>query len=278
VGRVFSLSIRCDIRNVSKRFAFQGKTKTVFGKRDYGPKFLEVLSEVSFGVAKGEFVCLVGPSGCGKSTLLRIIAALEKPTSGEVLIDGSGVTAPGTDRGYIFQDVGLYPWRNALQNVEFFLELRGVIKEERKKIALEKLDLVGLSDFASYYPVQLSGGMQQKVAIARALCIEPSVLLMDEPFGSLDALSREKAQTDLLQILAKDRERSVLFVTHDIDEAVFLGDRIVVFSQRPGKVKEVIELDLGTQRWDHDVRADSKFGKYCTRVRSQLAQEVSQVA
>jgi NitT/TauT family transport system ATP-binding protein len=246
---------------------------SVPGGKQFQQNYLEVLANVSFEVSKGEFVCIVGPSGCGKSTLLRIIASLEKPSSGEVFIDGKRITAPGTDRGFIFQDGGLYPWRNALQNVEFFLELREMDKVQRRKIALEKLELVGLSDFANYYPVQLSGGMQQKVAIARALCIEPSVLLMDEPFGSLDALSREKAQTDLLRVLTEDKERSVIFVTHNIDEAVFLGDRVFVFSSRPGKIKGIIDVDLGSQRWAGDVRSERNFTDHCIRVRERLSEK-----
>lgn len=265
---------RCEVRNVAKKFVFQGTGRRgIFGGKEASRKYLGVLNDVSFSISRGEFVSIVGPSGCGKSTLLRIIAGLAKPTSVEVLVDGNRVVEPGTDRGFIFQEGGLYPWRNAVQNAEFFLELKGMPKEQRREIAMKKLGLVGLSDFANYYPVQLSGGMQQKVALARALCIEPSILLMDEPFGSLDALSREKAQADLLQILARDRERSVLFVTHDIDEAVFLGNRVLVFSQRPGKIREIIETDMGERRWERDVRADARFRDYCTRIRRLLKQE-----
>ncbi|HKW05222.1 MAG TPA: ABC transporter ATP-binding protein, partial [Nitrososphaerales archaeon] len=203
---------------------------------------------------KGEFISIVGPSGCGKSTLLRIIAGLEKPTTGEVRIDGKKVEGPAREKGFIFQAIGLYPWRSTIQNVEFFLELNGVDKNDRRQIALQKLALVGLSEFANYPPVQLSGGMQQKVAIARALCTEPSILLMDEPFGALDALSREKAQADLLQILGRDQGRSILFVTHSIDEAVFLSDQLVVFSPRPGQIREVLNVELGSERWKRDTR------------------------
>jgi NitT/TauT family transport system ATP-binding protein len=233
-------------------------------------EFLEVLRKVSFKIAKGEFVSIVGPSGCGKSTLLRIVAGLTKPTAGEVMIDGKRVEGPAVEKGVIFQDVGLYPWRNTIQNVEFFLEIQGVPKENRRKIALEKLALVGLTEFANYPPVQLSGGMQQRVAIARSLCTEPSILLMDEPFGALDALSREQAQTDLLKILDKDRERSILFVTHSIEEAVYLSDQVVVFTPRPGEIREVIPIGLGKPRWDTEVRADDKFTGHCKQVRSSL--------
>ena len=231
---------------------------------------LDVLDHVSFSVQKGEFVSIVGPSGCGKSTLLRIISGLERPSAGSVLIDGRPVSGTAHDRGFIFQAVGLYPWRNTIENVEFFLELKGVPKEERQRIALEKLQLVGLADFASYPPVQLSGGMQQKVAIARALSTEPTLLLMDEPFGALDALSREKAQSDLLQILSRDTERSILFVTHSIEEAVYLSDKVVVFSPRPGKIKELVQVELGSRRFERDIRSEQRFASYCTEVRHHL--------
>ncbi|MDG6906390.1 MAG: ABC transporter ATP-binding protein [Nitrososphaerota archaeon] len=225
---------------------------------------------MSLDVDRGEFLSIVGPSGCGKSTLLRIIAGLEKPTSGHVLIDGQKVTGPARTKGFIFQAVGLYPWRNTVQNVEFYLEINGVPKKERRRIAEEKLALVGLSEFANFPPVQLSGGMQQKVAIARALTVEPSILLMDEPFGALDALSRERSQADLLQILSKDKERSIIFVTHGIDEAVFLSDKVVVFSPRPGKIKQTLNVELGGARWSRDIRSTSKFNEYCNEVRRTL--------
>jgi NitT/TauT family transport system ATP-binding protein len=237
--------------------------------------YLDVLQDINFDILKGEFVSIVGPSGSGKSTLLRIIAGLDTATKGEMLVDGKKVSGPTTDKGFIFQAVGLYPWRNALGNVEFFLELRGVPKEERRKIAMEKLKLVGLSEFAHYSPYQLSGGMQQRVAIARALCVEPSILLMDEPFGALDALSREKAQVDLLNVLSKAEERSILFVTHSIDEAVFLSDRILVFSARPGRIREVLSVELDkTRRKGNEIRSDPKFINYCAELRKILSEEI----
>ena len=189
-------------------------------------------------------------------------------------IDDQTVTGPARTKGFIFQAVGLYPWRNAIQNVEFYLEINGVMKQERRRIAEEKLSLVGLSEFANFPPVQLSGGMQQKVAIARALTTEPSILLMDEPFGALDALSRERSQADLLQILSKDKERSIIFVTHGIDEAVYLSDKVVVFSPRPGKIKDVISIDLGKERWARDIRSTSKFTEYCSEIRQTLLKEM----
>jgi NitT/TauT family transport system ATP-binding protein len=280
------LTIKCSVNNVSKKFPLrqppaQRKKSSVFGflshsgnpnssGKDGKGLRLQVLDHVSFDVQKGEFVSIVGPSGCGKSTLLRIISGLDTPSSGFVSIDDKQVNGTARDRGFIFQAVGLYPWRNTIQNVEFFLELQGVEKAERRRIAMEKLELVGLAEFANYPPVQLSGGMQQKVAIARALATEPSLLLMDEPFGALDALSREKAQSDLLQILSSEAERSIVFVTHSIDEAVYLSDRIIVFSPRPGKIKSIIPVDLGVRRFERDVRTESKFTNHCIDVRHDL--------
>ncbi len=268
---------KCEICNVSKRFHRQSTKKRGWlrGRETSSePLYLDALQGVSFDISEGEFVSIVGPSGCGKSTLLRIIAGLDRPSAGEVLIDGNRVSGPTNERGFIFQDVGLYPWRNAIQNVEFFLELRGVKKDERRRIAMQKLELVGLSEFANYPPVQLSGGMQQKVAIARALAVEPSILLMDEPFGALDALSRERAQTDLLRILSKDQQRSVLFVTHSIEEAVFLSDKVVVFTSRPGTIQSVMSIELRQPRWDGDVRSENNFTAYCKNVRQSLMQEM----
>lgn len=269
--------MKCEIKNVSKRFRRQAQQKSGFlpSLRSPPTSFLDVLQDVSFGIGNGEFISIVGPSGCGKSTLLRIIAGLERPTSGEVQIDGKKVAGPAREKGFIFQAIGLYPWRSTIQNVEFFLELNGVEKNERRKIAMEKLSLVGLSEFANYPPVQLSGGMQQKVAIARALCTEPSILLMDEPFGALDALSRERAQADLLQILGNDKDRSILFVTHSIDEAAFLSDRVIVFSPRPGKIREILSVELGSERWKRETRSDPKFTGYCSEIRRLLIQEVA---
>jgi len=272
-GVMISTAVKCDILDISKRFVSRNETRQgTF--RQTKPVYLDALQNVSFKIAKGKFVSVVGPSGCGKSTLLRIIAGLEKPTTGQVLIDEKIVEGPEKDKGFIFQAVGLYPWRNTIQNVEFFLELRGIPKAERRKIALEKLDLVGLLEFANYSPVQLSGGMQQRVAIARALSIEPSILLMDEPFGALDALSREKAQQDLLNVLSKDQERSVLFVTHSIDEAVYLSDTVVVFTPRPGRIKEMLSIDPGRGRTgEKGIRTEAKFSGYCADVRSCLVED-----
>jgi len=199
---------------------------------------LTVLEDVSFRVNDGEFVCLIGPSGCGKTTLLRIVAGLERPTDGEVLLDGQPVTGPGADRGFVFQDFALFPWRTVRQNVEFGLELRGMDREERRSRAREYIETVHLSGFEDYYPHQLSGGMKQRVGIARALVNQPKVLLMDEPFGSLDAQTRNFMQQELLEVWTRGFQETVVFVTHSMDEAVFLADRILLFSARPGRVVE----------------------------------------
>ena len=217
---------------------------------------VKALDNVTFDVYENEFLCIVGPSGCGKSTLLQIIAGLEPPTSGRVLVDGKEVTGPGPDRCLIFQENTLFPWRTLLQNVEYGLEIAGVDSGRRREIALKYIELVGLSGFENSYPHQLSGGMKKRGEIARALAIDPEVLLMDEPFGSLDAQTRKVMQGELLRIWEKDK-KTVVFVTHSVIEAVFLADRIIVMSSRPGKVKGIINVDLPRPR---DYK-DSKFLK-----------------
>jgi NitT/TauT family transport system ATP-binding protein len=205
------------------------------------------LSEVSIEVAEKEFLCILGPSGCGKTTLLRIIAGLETATSGKVTIDGEEVTGPTPKMAMIFQDYSLFPWRTVIENIAFGLEMQNVAKEERERIAEEYLDLIGLKEFGKNYPYELSGGMRQRVAVARALAIDPSVLLMDEPFGALDAQTRNMLQIEILKIWEKT-QKTVLFVTHSVDEAVFLADRILVLTSRPGRVKDVISIDLPRPR------------------------------
>jgi len=198
-------------------------------------------------VADKEFVCFIGPSGCGKTTLLRITAGLEKPDSGTLTVNNEPIKGPGPDRGMVFQEYSLFPWRTVLKNVTFSLELKKVPKSEREKIARDFLELVGLSKFADSYPHELSGGMKQRVAIARALVNDPKLLLMDEPFGAVDAQTRNRLQHELLNIWEK-KKKTVLFITHSVDEAVFLADKVVVFTARPGRVKEVISVDLPRPR------------------------------
>ena len=209
---------------------------------------LPVLHDVGFEVLEGELVCIVGPSGCGKSTLLNAVDGLIAVTEGAILVDGRAVDGPGPDRAMVFQHDSLFPWRTVLQNVMYGLDLQGKLdKAERRARALALVQLVGLTGFADHYPHELSGGMRQRVNIARALVMEPQLLLLDEPFAALDAQTREFMQVELLKILARART-TALFVTHQINEAVFLSNRVVVLSARPARVKEIIEVDLPAAR------------------------------
>ena len=206
------------------------------------------VERASFAAAQSEFVCLVGPSGCGKTTLLNMIAGFFAPTAGEIRVAGQAVNGQGLDRGIVFQDFAqLFPWRTALGNVEFGLEMKGMPKPEREKIALEQLRLVKLEKFAGAYPHHLSGGMQQRVAIARALAYNPGVLLMDEPFAALDALTREEMQR-LLADVWRETRKTIVYVTHNVAEAVYLGDRVVVMTPHPGRVKAIVPIALPRPR------------------------------
>jgi NitT/TauT family transport system ATP-binding protein len=200
------------------------------------------LSDITLEIRDSEFICLLGPSGCGKTTLLRIIGGLDQPSSGQVILDNQVITRPNPRMAMIFQEYSLYPWRNVLDNTAFGLELNGMSREERYAVAKRYLDLVGLTDFSQSFPYELSGGMRQRVAVVRALAVEPAVLLMDEPFGALDAQTRNKLQHDLVDIWEKTK-KTILFVTHSVDEAVFLADRIVVLSPRPGRICEIIRIE-----------------------------------
>ncbi|MDY6960008.1 MAG: ABC transporter ATP-binding protein [Halobacteriota archaeon] len=205
------------------------------------------IEDTSFVVADGEFVCILGPSGCGKTTLLRMIGGLDDITGGEIILGDRSVSGPGCDRGFVFQEYTLFPWRNAQKNVEFGLEIQGVDRAERKRIADKYIDLVGLKGFEDRYPKELSGGMKQRVAIARALASNPEILLMDEPFGALDAQTRNLMQVELLSIWEKEN-KTVLFVTHSVDEAVFLADRVFVLTTSPGKIREIVEINVKRPR------------------------------
>jgi NitT/TauT family transport system ATP-binding protein len=211
-------------------------------RKAFGPTGHEhiVFDDVSLEIHRREFVCMIGPSGCGKSTFGRIVAGLDEATSGEMLLDGKPVAGPGPDRGMVFQGYTLFPWRTVKQNVMFGLEMQGKSSAAAESTAREWLDMVGLSAFEEAYPHELSGGMKQRVAIARALANEPRILIMDEPFGALDALTRAKMQAYLLQIWKKV-DVTILFITHDLDEAVFLSDRILVFGVNPVGIREFIE-------------------------------------
>jgi len=215
---------------------------------DSGENPVMALQDVSFSVEPAEFLCVVGQSGCGKTTMLNIAAGFLKPTKGEVVIGGRAVTGKGLDRGVVFQDFAqLFPWRTAQRNVEFGLEMKGVTKQEREEIALRFLKLVNLEKFARSYPHELSGGMQQRVAIARALAYNPAVLLMDEPFAALDALTREEMQRFLVDVW-RETKKTVIYVTHNVAEAVYLADRVIVFSPHPGTVKAQVEIALPRPR------------------------------
>ena len=234
------------------------------------PNAVDALVDIDLTISPGEFVSLIGPSGCGKSTQLRLIANLLEPTSGDVLVNGKPARQARLDQDYgmAFQHAGLFEWRTVAKNVELPLELKGRGKEERRKRAMEMLELVKLPEFADHLPWQLSGGMQQRVAIARALAAHPPLLLMDEPFGALDEMTREHMQTELLRICG-ETETTVVFVTHSIPEAVYLSTRVVVMSPRPGRIKTVIDVDLGARR-DVDTREDAAFFRKVTEVREAL--------
>jgi NitT/TauT family transport system ATP-binding protein len=208
---------------------------------------LQALQDINLAVERGEFIAIVGPSGCGKTTFLRIVAGLEPATSGEVALDGRAVRGPGGDRGFVFQSDNLLPWRTVFANAIIGREVAGRVGPAERQRTMELLKLVGLEGFEHYYPRQLSGGMRQRVNLARALAIDPQVLLMDEPFSSLDAQTREIMQTELMRIW-EDGRKTVLFVTHQIDEAVFLADRVLVFARRPGRLRESVAIALARPR------------------------------
>ena len=219
---------------------------------------IKALSDVSLSVRENEFVSIIGPSGCGKTTLLKIIDGLIPYDSGKIVIAGKPVTAPGPDRAVVFQSFALLPWRTVLANVEFSLELRQLPKEERAKTARDYLKRVGLTDFENHYPHELSGGMQQRAGLARALAVNPAILLMDEPFGAVDAQTRQLLQEELLELWQRER-KTVIFVTHSMDEAVYLSDRVVVMTPRPGKVAEILDVPLPRPRVSEEVRRDARF-------------------
>ncbi|ROO59122.1 NitT/TauT family transport system ATP-binding protein [Micromonospora sp. Llam0] len=227
------------------------------------------LTAVELTIGRGEFVSLIGPSGCGKSTLLRLIADLITPTAGTVTVNGKAARQARLDQEYgiAFQQAGLFDWRTVRRNVELPLELRGVRRAQRRSRVDEMLALVGLADFAGHYPAQLSGGMQQRVAIARALAVHPPLLLMDEPFGALDEMTRERLQDELLGICARTAT-STVFVTHSISEAVYLSDRVVVMSARPGRITAVVDVDLGERT--EQTRQSAEFFAAVTEVRRAL--------
>ena len=253
------------VDNVSK--TFRNPSSQFSGQN--GAEAVESLREVSFCVDEGEFVCLLGPSGSGKSTLLRIVNGLVAPTSGSVLLDGQPLTRPQRNIGFVFQQTNLMPWRTVLQNVLLPLEVQGTLTEADRERACRLLATVGLAGFEHVYPKQLSGGMSQRVVLARTLVHEPRLLLMDEPFSALDSLTRERLNLELLR-LHREQCSTVLMVTHSINEAVFLADRVVVLSQRPGRVQAQIPVDLPRPR-DLEVMSSEAFGRLIAWVRQSLA-------
>ncbi|BCQ28307.1 ATP-binding cassette domain-containing protein (plasmid) [Caballeronia sp. NK8] len=231
-----------------------------------------VLDGFDLSVREGEFLAVLGPSGCGKSTFLNLLAGLTPPTSGSLTVDGESVSAARRKLGFVFQGYALFPWRTVCRNVETGLEIRGVKRAQRRSEAERFLRLVGLLDFADHYPHQLSGGMRQRVAIARALAYGPEILLMDEPFGALDAQTRESLQQELLGIWEQSA-KTVVFVTHSIDEAIYLADRVAVVGRRPGRVKEIIDIDLPRPR-PASIRHDAAFVALRQRAWASLSSEL----
>jgi NitT/TauT family transport system ATP-binding protein len=237
-----------------------------------GPRPVEALGPFSLSLAENEFVSIVGTSGCGKSTLLMVAAGLTDPTAGEILVDGESIAGAGRDRGVVFQTYTLFPWMTARGNVEFALRgEKGMSAAERRRVALENLDLVGLSTFADAYPRQLSGPMKQRVAIARALCYRPRILLMDEPFGALDAQTRLLMQ-ELLTRIWEAHKLTVLFITHDVDEAVYISDRVVVMTNQPGRLKEEVAITLPRPR-TIEVQETAEFLTLRHRILTSIRQE-----
>jgi NitT/TauT family transport system ATP-binding protein len=252
------------IRNVSKIFGAQ---------TDDQNDQVTALANVSFEIPRGEFFCIIGPSGCGKTTLLHTIAGFTTPSRGEALHDGVPIAGPGPDRIMMFQEYGLFPWLTVWENIEFGLLAKGVPAKERAELIRYYIDMVGLSGFEKRHPAEISGGMKQRVSIARALAPDPDIVLMDEPFAALDSLTRDLLQEEILRIWEKTGKTFVL-ITHNIEEAVFLGDRVLAMSARPGRTKEIINIDIPRPR-DASVRThDKRFAEYKERLSQLLRSEV----
>jgi len=259
-------AIKISFQQVRKEFVVRGDNG--------GPaRQFTALEDVTIDVRSGEFLALVGPSGCGKSTLLDLLGGLTQPTGGRILLDGRPIAGPARDRGIVFQQYALFPWRTAAQNVEFGLDIAGFRAKQRRELALHHLDLVGLSAFADRYPHELSGGMKQRVAIARSLAYNPEVLLMDEPFAALDAQTRETLQGELLRIW-RTTGKTIVFITHGIDEAVVLGQRVAIMTSRPGRIKQVVSVPEDLRSETEDVRSLPAFGRIRHEVWSLLREEV----
>jgi NitT/TauT family transport system ATP-binding protein len=261
------MSSTIHIQTVGKTFP----VKSGAGRRGRSEAFT-ALENINLEVGAGEFLVIVGPSGCGKSTLLDLLGGLTRPSSGRILIDGHPIDGPALDRGIVFQQYALFPWRTALKNIEFGLEAKGVARRERAETAGHFLAMVGLSGFGDRYPHELSGGMKQRVAIARSLAYDPGVLLMDEPFAALDAQTRESLQGELLRIW-EESGKTIVFITHGIDEAVYLGQRVAVMTSRPGRIKQIIDIPLQARSRQDDLRADPEFARLRHEIWSLLRDE-----
>ncbi|MRN68663.1 MAG: ATP-binding cassette domain-containing protein [Nitrosopumilales archaeon] len=249
---------KLELRNVTK--GFEGNN---------GASSVTALENINLNIEEGQFVCFVGPSGCGKTTLLNILAGLDKPTSGEVILNGQPVRETGPDRIMVFQENALFPWLKVIDNVEFGLKMAGIEKEKRHEIAMHFLDMMQLKKFAEAFTYQLSGGMKQRVAIARALVTDPEVLLMDEPFAALDSQTRDLLMVELQLIWARTR-KTIVFVTHNIAESVCLGDKVVIFTSRPGKVKKEIAVEYRRPR----LSEDNNLYNYRRKILDELATEI----
>jgi NitT/TauT family transport system ATP-binding protein len=256
--------------------AYEGVSKffpvRVTAGHDEPAEQMVALDRISARVRRGELITLLGPSGCGKTTLLRLTAGLITPDEGRITVAGARITGPRKDACMVFQNFGLLPWRTVLGNVEFPLEIDGVGAAERREVARHFIDLVGLGRFADHFPHELSGGMQQRVGIARALMRKPILIFMDEPFGALDAQTREQLQEDFLKIWSRTAA-TVIFVTHSIDEALFLSDRVFVFDTSPGRIRTIIDSPFAGERLDGDVRAHPEFSKSRAELRDMLRSE-----
>ncbi len=256
------------------RLAIECVSRTFPAVRGGAPT--QALQETSLEVGDSEFIAILGPSGCGKSTLLRIVAGLDAATTGRVLLDGSLVSRPGPDRGMVFQSYTLFPWLTVRENIAFGLREKGVPEAERRSIVADYVRRVGLAGFEGHYPKQLSGGMQQRTALARALANDPRILLLDEPFGALDHQTRSLMQELLLQVWEADR-KTVLFVTHDIDEAIFMANRVAVFSARPGRIKCEVPIDLEHPR-HYTVKTSPRFAQYKAQLTEEIRMEAVKTA
>lgn len=260
-----------EARNINSKVHVDNVSKTFDGHNGK----MEALSSVSLDIAENEFICIVGPSGCGKSTLLNIIAGLLEPTSGTVYCNGYPIQGTSTERGVVFQQYALFPWLTVKKNVKFALSLRGIKGREADEEAMQYLRMVDLEKFANHYPKELSGGMKQRVAIARAYAAKPEVLLMDEPFGALDAQTRTQLQSELLDIWEREK-KTCFFITHDVDEAILLAQRVVIMSARPGRIRDIAPIDIPYPR-SQETKMSSAFMELKNHIWAQVYQEYLEV-